>query len=444
MKVVYLIPGSGGGFYCENCMRDIPLTNALKRQDIQVTMIPIYLPLFTDEESFINDHGVFLGAINLYLKYKFPLLKNMPNWMLRFFNSVPMLKLAAKMSSSTEATSLEDLTMDMLTGNMPYIEKEINELVNFLTNEVKPDIIHLSNALLVGLGIDIKERLLKNNVKSILVCTLQDEHTWLDVMEDSFRKKGWEILKNSVSEIDLFFPVSSYYKKFMDNRMNLPDDKSKVVFNGIENRKYSSVEPSANPPVIGYLSRIHEVFGLAKLVDAYIKLKNEPGLENLQLRITGGSSGIDNKFIKKIKRKLKPYLKSGDVQFFKKFDFKSRIKFFSGITLLSVPMEQPEAFGIYLLEAMASGIPVVQPDIGAFSEIVDSESGCVYDPNNEQALYNAMKNILLEPDDVENRAIKARQHINNSFSLDVVAGKLKEYYEELMLADLEIKEEQCC
>ena len=123
MKVVYLIPGSGGGFYCENCMRDIPLINALKKQDVEVTMIPIYLPLFTDEESFIDDHGVFLGAINLFLKYKFPAMKRMPKWMSRFFNSIPMLKLAAKMSSSTEATSLQDMTVDMLRGDMPYIEK---------------------------------------------------------------------------------------------------------------------------------------------------------------------------------------------------------------------------------------------------------------------------------------------------------------------------------
>ena len=238
MKVVYLIPGSGAGFYCENCMRDIPLINALKKQDVKVTMIPIYLPLFTDEESFVDDHGVFLGAINLFLKYKFPAMKRMPNWIARLFNSIPMLKLAAKMSSSTEATSLQDLTMDMLTGDMPYIEKEIDELVDFLTEHIKPDIIHISNALLIGLGINIKKRLWKNNIKSSLVCTLQDEHTWLDVMKEPYRTTGWEILRKSASKVDLFFPVSYYYKKFMDERLELPADKSKVVFNGIEHKKY--------------------------------------------------------------------------------------------------------------------------------------------------------------------------------------------------------------
>ena len=440
LKVVYLVPGSGGGFYCENCMRDIPLINSLKQQDVDVTMIPIYLPLFTDEENYVSYHGVFLGAINLYLKYKFPIMKKMPGWMTRFFNSLPMLKLAAKMSNSTEATSLENLTMDMLTGDMPYIEKEINELVDFLIEHIKPDIIHISNTLLIGLGINIKKRLWKNKIKCKLVCTLQDEHTWLDVMKEPYRTTGWEILKNSVGEVDLFFPVSSYYKNFMDEILEIPAGKSKIVFNGIEHQKYSSVVPSSNPPVIGYLSRIHKGFGLEKLTDIYIDLKNEPGFENIQLRITGGSSSVDRKFIKQIKRKLKSYIKSGDVQFYKQFDIKHRLKFFTGMTLLSVPMEQPEAFGIYLLEAMASGVPVVQPDIGAFSEIVDFESGCVYDSEIKKSLYNAIKKIIIKPDGVESRAIKARQHTISNFSLDIVASKLKEYYEELIYSGIEIKE----
>ena len=230
------------------------------------------------------------------------------------------------------------------------------------------------------------------------------------------------------------------FKKFMDDRLDLPAGKSKVVFNGIEHKKYSNVVPSSNPPVIGYLSRIHKGFGLDKLTDIYIDLKNEPGLENLQLRITGGSSGVDSKFIKKIKRKLKSYIKSGDVQFYKQFDIKHRLDFFTGMTLLSVPMEQPEAFGIYLLEAMSSGVPVVQPDIGAFSEIVDFESGCVYDPKMKKSLYMAIKKIILEPEKTESRAIKARQHIIRNFSLDVVAGKLKEYYQGVLFSSIGIKE----
>ena len=432
MRIVFLVPGSGAGFYCENCMRDLPLINALKRQDMEVTMVPIYLPLFTDEDSFIDDHGVFLGAINLYLKYKFPALKKMPSWMSRILNSVPMLKLAAKLSSSTEATSLEDMTMDMITGDMPYIEKEIGHLTEFLTDSIKPDIVHISNALLVGLGIDIKRKLWEKGIKCGLVCTLQDEHTWLDVMEGPYKTMGWETLKNSVRDVDMFFPVSSYYKQFMDARMAIPSGKSSVIFNGIEYEKYSEVKPAADPPVIGYLSRLHKGYGLDRLAGVYIRLKKEPAFKDLQLRITGGATGADRSYIGQVKSKLKKHIKTGDVKFFKHFDIESRLSFFHGMTLLSVPMEQPEAFGIYLLEAMASGIPVVQPAIGSFPEILLDGPGRVYDPDRDDALYDAVRGILLDREHLNDRADKARERIKDNFSLDVVAEKLKESYRALV------------
>ena len=43
--------------------------------------------------------------------------------------------------------------------------------------------------------------------------------------------------------------------------------------------------------------------------------------------------------------------------------------------MISVPVRIGEAFGMYLLEAMASGVPVVQPALGAFPEIVDVSGG---------------------------------------------------------------------
>lgn len=443
MKVVYLIPGSGAGFYCENCMRDIPLLTALKKLDAEVIKIPVYLPLFTDEKSYIDDHGVFLGAVNLYLKYKFPSLKTMPGWISKILNSRPVLKLAARFSSSTQASGLEGLTMDMLSGKMPYLNKETEQLTDFLADHVRPDIIHLSNALLAGLGLNLKRSLAERNITTRLVCTLQDEHTWLDNMNEEYRAQAWETLRRASEQIDMFFPVSRYYNKFMSVKLGLKKDRTRVVNNGINCETYADVNPSAEPPVIGYLSRLHKGFGLDKLAEIFLKLKKEPGLENLQLRITGGHTGEDHKFIRKIRRRLRSNIRKGDVRFFRQFNLKHRLDFFNGMTVLSVPMEQPEAFGIYLLEAMASGITAVQPDIGSFPEIIDSSSGIIYDAEKKDSLYNSLRKVLLEPENIQSRTVNARNHAHNNYCLDSIAEKLKKHYQDLAGPGKIIREEKC-
>lgn len=432
MKIVYLIPGSGTGFYCENCMRDIPLVNALKRQGVEVTMLPIYLPLFADQKNFMEDYGVFLGAVNLFLKYKYPFLQGMPKWLSRLLDSGPLLKLAARFSSSTEAGSLEKMTMDMLTGDMPYIAREIRELCLFLRKEIQPDIIHISNALLSGLGINIKHCLAAIGIKCRLVCTLQDEHSWLDEMSPAFRDKAWQTLQKQSTHIDRFFPVSRYYKDFMREKLLLADDHLQTVANGIDDQNYKDVVPAAEPPVIGYLSRVHSGYGLDVLAEAYLELKKKPALKDLKLRVMGGRTASDKKFLRAIQSKLKPYLKKGDVLFYKGFSLVERLDFFTDMTVLSVPMEEPEAFGIYLLEAMACGVPVVQPDIGPFSEIITPQSGLLYSPQEEGGLSRALEKILLSPEKTALRAKSARAHIKENFSLTQIAGKLKEHYLELV------------
>ena len=431
MKVVFLIPGSGAGFYCENCMRDIPLINEMKKIGTDIINVPIYLPLFTDEKKMIKDNGIFLGAVNLFLKYKFPKLKKMPAWISKLLNSRPLLKLTAKFSSSTQAKGLEGLTLDMITGNMPYLEKEISRLIEFLEETVKPDIIHLSNILLLGLGKTLKQRLHLKGLNTRLVCTLQDEDVWLDNMDSPFREQAWNLLSENSKQVDHFYPVSDYYSKFMTGKLGIKKGKQTTIPNGVLPGNYNSISPSFEPQVIGYLSRLHRNFGLDLLADAFVKLKTEKQFTNLKLRITGGHTSEDHKFIKEVKRKLKQFIRNGDVKFIKEFSLRKRQQFLNGMTVLSVPMEQPEAFGMYLLEAMAAGVPVIEPDMGSFSEIVKKNSGVLYHSDKSSALYEALKSLLENKNKWETISEKARQRVEEKYNLSAIAGELKESYDTI-------------
>ena len=65
MKVVHIVPGSGGTFYCQNCVRDTSLVKALRRLGHDVLMVPLYLPIFTDDSNATGDTPVFFDPHNV-------------------------------------------------------------------------------------------------------------------------------------------------------------------------------------------------------------------------------------------------------------------------------------------------------------------------------------------------------------------------------------------
>ena len=95
LKIVNIVPGFGGSFYCGNCLRDSSYVKSLRDAGHDAITIPIYLPLTLDKEK-ESQFPVFYGAINIYLKQKIPFLRKMPKWMENFFNSSFMFRYAAK------------------------------------------------------------------------------------------------------------------------------------------------------------------------------------------------------------------------------------------------------------------------------------------------------------------------------------------------------------
>ena len=186
MKVVHIVPGSGGTFYCQNCMRDGALVQELRKQGIDVVMVPMYLPMFTDGDSIEDDTPVFFGGINVWLQQQVPFFRKTPRWLDQWLDSKWMLKRAAKMEGTTSAAELGPMTLSMLNGTYGNQRKEVVRLMKWLTDHEKPDAIHLSNALLIGLAAPIKAAL---NVP--VFCSLQDEDWWLDEINPPCDKFGF-------------------------------------------------------------------------------------------------------------------------------------------------------------------------------------------------------------------------------------------------------------
>jgi glycosyltransferase involved in cell wall biosynthesis len=295
MKIVYLITGSGGSFYCGNCYRDMIYLRAIRKvPGITASAIPLYLPPDDTTSETGLDKNVFFGAISMYLREKVPFLRNMPVFLDKLFDSAPMLKMASKRAGTTRTEGLEDMTLNMIRGEDAFPEKELQRLVNYLNKDGKPDIIHLSNALVIGLA-----RRLKKKMDVKIVCSLLNEDDWIDEMAEPYQSKAWKLISKEAGNVDVFLTPSLYYKELFLSKTRISHQNFHVIPLGIDPGELTKVENRSNWPSIGYFCRINSQNGFDKLVDAFIELKSGNKLPGLTLHVSGGFTGDDKGAIKK-------------------------------------------------------------------------------------------------------------------------------------------------
>ncbi|WP_321343286.1 glycosyltransferase family 4 protein [uncultured Draconibacterium sp.] len=428
MNIIQIIPGSGGSFYCGNCLRDSKYVDALRKLDHQVVKIPMYLPLFSDEHD-ISDIPIFYGAISTYLKQVYPIFRKAPAWFDKLLNSKPMMKMAASMAGSTRAKGLEDMTISMLLGEQGEQKEELEKMVDWIAEHCKPDVIHISNALLLGLAKRLKEK-----VGVPVVCSLQDEDVWVDAMQPQFQQPIWDLMHERAEDVDALVAVSNYFADEMKKRMRLEDKKVHTFYLGVDVEDYPYIPVKEKPKNVGYISRMCHKDGFDIVVDAFIELKKKAGFEEVKLIATGGLTGDDKKFFKEQKHKQKEAGLLHQFEVVEEFEGAARHEFFKQVSMISVPVRIGEAFGMYLLEAMASGVPVVQPALGAFPEIVDvSGGGVIYSPNTPEKLSESWAGLLNNPEKLEKLSLAGYEGTSKKFNIHNHAAEIVELYETLRL-----------
>jgi glycosyltransferase involved in cell wall biosynthesis len=428
MKIVYLITGSGGSFYCGNCYRDmIYLRSIRKVPGTEATAIPLYLP--PDGTTVENglDKNVFFGAISMYLREKVSFLKNMPVFMDKIVDSPPMLKMAAKRAGTTRTEGLEDMTLNMIKGENAFPEKELQRLVDYITKDGKPDIIHLSNALIIGLAHQIKKKI---DVK--IVCSLLNEDDWIDEMSEPWQSGAWDLISKEAGNVDAFLTPSKYYKDHFISKTGISGANIHVVPLGIDPADLINIEKKNNWPAIGYFCRINSQNGFDKLVDAFIELKSGNSLPGLTLHISGGYTSDDKSFIREQIRKVKEKGLKSFIRIYPEFHGNSKQEFFSNIDVMSVPVRKHDGYGLYILEANAAGVPVVQPATGAFPEIIEKTGGGItFYPDSPGELSRSLAEFLNQKDLLSDLGNRGKEKVLSELSLEKMSEGLSRVYNSL-------------
>jgi glycosyltransferase involved in cell wall biosynthesis len=434
VNIIQLTPGAGT-MYCGNCLRDNALVQALRNLGHDVLMLPLYLPLTLDEPDQSGNSPIFFSGINVYLEQKSALFRHAPGWLHRLLASRPLLNWASGRAAKTQAAQLGELTLSMIRGEAGNQARELEELINWLKGQPKPDVIFLSNVLLVGLA-----RRLQEELHTPIVCMLQGEDYFLDGLEEPFRTACWRSLAERTKHVDLFIALSHYFAGLMRERLRLLPEQVQVVYNGINLEGYKGESPvpggsgpgelspavsgeQHQPPVIGFFARMCREKGLDILVEAFIQLRKRGRVGGLKLRVGGYCGPADEPFVASLRNRLNDAGLLDQVEFCPNLDHAAKIAFLRSLTVFSAPATYGEAFGLYVLEALAAGVPVVQPRSGAFPELIEATGGGVLcAAGKPQALAEAIEGLLLGPERARSLGRAGRQAVRESFTAETMAA----------------------
>jgi glycosyltransferase involved in cell wall biosynthesis len=437
MKILSITAGAAG-MYCGSCLRDNALAAELLKQGHDVLLVPIYTPTLTDEEN-VSQHRVFFGGISVYLEQHVPLFRHTPKLLDRLWDSEAALNMVSRRSIAVDPKSLAELTISMLKGEDGHQRKELDNLIDWLKTEARPDVVNLPNSLLIALAGPIKREL---NLP--IFCTLQGEDLFIDGLGEPYRSQALELIRSHVEFVDGFLAVSDFYAKRMCRDLGIPESKMQVVpiginLDGYEKRARGNDKEAlgsengerspATEFVVGYLARIAPEKGLHVLSEAYRLLRQRTPDRRIRLEIAGYLAPEHREYLSGIERQMNDWGLGGEFQYRGALDRNAKIEFLHGLDVLSVPATYDEPKGMSLLEAMAAGVPVVQPRRGSFQEIIErTGGGLLVDDFDAESLASGLLTLIESPSLAAELSEKAFAGVREHYSVSNMAHRAIEAY----------------
>ena len=422
MRVMLLTPGTGH-FYCGSCLRDDMLGRALHQIGHEVSAVPLYLPMQLEREQI--EQPVHMGGINVYLQQKTRLARYLPRFVANWLDRPNLLRWASRRGNMTDAKELGAMTVSILRGECGRQALEIEKLIAWIATQPRPDVVIVSNAMLMGIV-----RRLRASLQVPIVVTLQGETPFLDLLGEDHASAAWQALRERTAEVDALIAVSETYANTMRPRLAATPEQLHVVHNGIDVAGMARPSASHNatsqqPKTIGYLARMCPDKGLDTLVEAFLLLKQRGSFASLRLRIAGVQLAEDRAYVHELQQRITKLGFANDVEFLPNIDRVTKLTFLHTLSVLSVPARYEESFGLYLLEAMAAGVPVVQPRHPAFPEILAATGGGILcDPNSPASLAEALATVLQDDNLAEQLGSRGRDAVAKNFTAEHMARKV--------------------
>lgn len=427
MQISYLTAGAAGMF-CGSCLHDNALAKSLMRLGHDVILLPTYTPILTDETS-VSSNRLFFGGLNVYLQQVSPIFRWMPKWMDQFLSSPRLVNWVATRAMGTSAKQLGALTVSMLQGSDGRQRKEVSRLCDWLVTQ-RPDVAIFSNLLIAGCIREIKSR-----IGCPVVVMLQGDDIFFESLTEPYRTEAMQLLKLLAREVDMFIVHSEYYGQRMQQLLEFPRERWQVNSLAIEptdflERKQPMVARD-RPPTVGYLARLAPEKGLHQLVDAFIELRAR--LPTARLAIAGWLGKQHESYWQEQQKKLASAGLSDAFTYYGSVDRSGKLQFLESVDVLCVPTTYQEPKGLFVLESLAAGVPVVQPDHGAFPEVIARlGGGYLYPAGDRTALVDRLQAVLSDLPAARRLGQAGRTAVLEHATTDQAAARLIELLNPLL------------
>ena len=415
--------------YCGSCARDNALARQLLDLGHDVTLIPVYTPTRTDEPN-VSRPQVLFGGISVYLQQYLRPFRFVPRFLDRLWDAPSVIGAFAGRMVSNDPKLLGELTLSMLQGESGVLKREFEKLLDWIRAEPLPDVINLPNSMLIALA-----EPLRREVRRPVVCTLQGEELFIEGLVEPYRTKALQFIRRKVSDVDQFIAVSDYCSRFMADYLRIPQSQISVVPLGINMDGYERHQPSTSsesPFRIGYFARIAPEKGLHVLAEAYVRFRRQGG-PPATLEAAGYASPAHASYLDRIREILRRSGLEKEFTYHGVVDRNGKLAFLKSLDVLSVPATYDEPKGMFLLEAMACGVPVVQPRRGAFVEIVErTNGGLLVIPDDPDALADAFNRIRQSPQLAIALGESGFRSVREQYSIQVATSRLVNVYEAVL------------
>jgi len=416
--------------YCGSCARDNSLAAELLSRGHDITLVPVYTPTRTDEPNLSCDRVLF-GGISVYLQQNAGLFRHTPRFLDSLWDSPWLIRKLAGRSVSVNPALLGDLTISMLRGTDGPLRKEYEKLLDWVAARPLPDVINLPNSLLIALAEPLRKRFQRP-----ICCTLQGEELFLNGLEPAYHQQAIDLIRRQVRDVDRFIAVSDFCARFMSDFLAIPAEKMAVVPLGIGLAGYSENPAGRSNQSefrIGYFARIAPEKGLHLLADAYIRLRKKIGEARMRLEAAGSMLPDQKPYLETVRRTIAQAGLAEEFSYRGTLDREEKIAFLQSLDLFSAPATHDEPKGLFVLEAMAGGVPVVQPRRGAFIEMIEKTGGgLLVEPDNPDSLADGLFRLWQDRSLAATLGQRAYEGVRAHYTIAYSARRLLEVYDELL------------
>jgi glycosyltransferase involved in cell wall biosynthesis len=429
MRLLYLTAGAAE-MYCGTCLRDNALAAALLRRGHDVILAPIYTPTTTDEAN-VSQSKVLLGGVSVFLQQHVPLFRHTPGFLDWVWDSTPVLKLASKRQIKVDPAVLGEMTVSMLKGLDGFQSKEIRKMLRWLEQLPRFEAMNLPFTLLISLAKPLKDAL-----GVPVACTMAGEEIFLENLQEPWKSQSLDLIRRRIADVDVYIAVSDYCARFMATYLGIPPNRIRTVPIGITLDDHQPTPARTAPPyTIGFFARIAPEKGLHVLAEAYRRLVQRPGVPATRLLAAGFLLDEHRDYLKTIQHRMTEWGLADRFQYAGAPDRAGKLALLREMDVMSVPVTYDEPKGLTLLEAMASGRPVVVPDRGSFNEIVTRTGGGVLvPPDDPDALADALLALLADRPRAAALGQAGVEGVRRFHSVDVMATEAEKVFGQLVNA----------